>query len=194
MILDEVIADSEGSNKHHKQWVDYQKTKAELIKDKRATVCGSGTDRLQWTVRDDVKKSPQNRTREYHNLLGIKGFNFNKRDIRANGKNSRINFLNLLKHLWPGDWKENLNKMNQYIERHNNNRTSQVQKKVHKVSQNEFWKFFGLLLVVRLEGVAGGDLWKNNGATEGYWNLPNIGRMHMTQTRFKEIKKFVSYM
>ena len=194
MILDEIIADSEGANKHHKLWVDYQKKKTELINQKASKCCGTGADKLQWTVRNDVKKSHDNTTQEYHDILGIKGFNFNKKNVKANGKNDRINFLNLLKHLWPGDWKDNLAKMNQYIKKHNNNRKSQMHKKVHMVSQNEFWKFFGLMLVARLEGIPGGDLWKNNGLTEGYRNLPNIGRMHMTQFRFKEIKRFVSYM
>ena len=55
----------------------------------------------------------------------------------------------------------------------------------------EFWKFLGILLVARLEGVPGRMLWKNGGQTEGYKTMPNMEQDIMPQYRFKEIKTYI---
>jgi len=39
------------------------------------------------------------------------------------------------------------------------------------VTPREFWAFLGIMLVAWIEGIPGGNLWKNNGRTEGYRNL-----------------------
>ena len=50
------------------------------------------------------------------------------------------------------------------------------------------------MLVARIEGIPGGDLWKDGGKTEGYKTIPNLERDVMQGCRFKQIKRFVSYM
>lgn len=50
------------------------------------------------------------------------------------------------------------------------------------------------MLVARIEGIPGGDLWKDEGRTEGYKIVPNIERDVMSGYQFKQIKKFVPYM
>ena len=156
--------------------------------------CGSGREAITWKVRGDVKKHTEKENVEFNKQIVIRGFNFEKKnECAADGKNPRINFLNLLIKLWPGDWKENLKKLNESVDDANSNRATRAQK-IHRASQKEFWVFFGILLIARIEGVQGGELWRNKGRTEGYRQLPNLDRDFMKQYRFKHIKKYVSFM
>ena len=68
----------------------------------------------------------------------------------------RINFLDLLIHLWPGDWRAQLTDLNhmiqkEYKEKVRNTRHGRV-KKIHEITEREFWVFWGLILAARLEG------------------------------------------
>lgn len=92
---------------------------------------------------------------------GVKGFDFNKKTVVApDGKNKRINLLALIQHLWPGNWELQLSTLNQRIEESNNNLRSATAtfRACRLISPHEFWVFWGLLIVARLEGRKG-ELW-----------------------------------
>ena len=58
----------------------------------------------------------------------------------------------------------------------------------------EFRIFFGIMLITRIEGIPGGDLWTDGGKTEGYKTLPNLDKDIMPGYRFKQMKQFIPYM
>ena len=180
-------------NKHGRLWAKYLLEKDKLLMERPEITSGSGREAITWKVRGDVKKDTVKENVEFHKQIGIRGFDFEKKNECADGKNSRINFLDLLIKLWPGDWKENLKKLNESFDDANSNRPRRA-RKIHHATQNEFWVFFGILLIASIEGVQGGELWKNKGRTEGYRQLPNLDDDIMKQYRFKEIKKHVSFM
>ena len=62
-----------------------------------------------------------------------------------------------------------------------------------RITESEFWKFFGLMLAARLEGRVG-MLWDSASAEP-----PGILRRvdytsHMTRTRFQEIRKYMAFV
>ena len=76
----------------------------------------SGNKTVDWKVIKDVKEDGIPLSKK--NLkIGIKGFDFNKITIKSGTKGNcrRISLLQLLIHLWPGDWKEQLKMLNTLI-------------------------------------------------------------------------------
>ena len=70
---------------------------------------------------EDVKKSDVREHKEYYATLGVSGFNFNEVKSSGFGKKTRIKFLALLQHLWPGDWMQQVKRMNRYVKHWNKN-------------------------------------------------------------------------
>ena len=64
---------------------------------------------------------------------------------------------------------------------------------IQEVTPHEFFKFFGILLIARIEGVPGGNLWKNDGRTEGYKKIPCLEKGVMKEYRFKQIKRLLPF-
>ena len=60
----------------------------------------------------DVKKSDVREHKQYYATLGVSGFDFNEVKSSGFGKIKRCNFLALLQHLWPGDWRQQVKRMN----------------------------------------------------------------------------------
>ena len=51
------------------------------------------------------------------------------------------------------------------------------------------------MLIACVENKPGGNLWNNNGRSEGYCDVPNIGSWkYMKQYQFKELKHMLSYL
>ena len=69
---------------------------------------------LSWTVCHDITASEVHK--EHDTLVGIKNFDFNNKRMKTSGRGLvQINFLDLLVHLWPGDWKVQLTELNHRI-------------------------------------------------------------------------------
>ena len=71
------------------------------------------TPAFTWTVIEDINQSNVPTIGEYHQI-GIVQFDFAKL-IMTHGaprQFKRIDFLDLLMHLWPGDWQAQLKYMN----------------------------------------------------------------------------------
>ena len=94
-----------------------------------------------------------------HPLRGIAGFDFseNNRTITIDnhcGRARRINILDLVIHLWPGDWTEQLERLNQHIQKKNdeNEKTFRRSKKISFISEREWWYFWGIIAACRVTG------------------------------------------
>jgi len=79
------------------------------------------------------------------------------------GKTPRINLHDLMIHLWPGDWKEQLAFMNRMIEdkEYVEHDAGNSLRNMTLITENKFWIFFGLMLAGRLEGRVG-TLWDSD--------------------------------
>ena len=107
IVRDIVEDDSSGRNLRLRQI--YEQEKAILIGSEVNTAAG-----LTWKVRNDIRQSEV--ADEYDPLIGIRNFDFNNKRMRTNTKGLlQINFLDLLIHLWPGDWKSQLINLNKRI-------------------------------------------------------------------------------
>jgi hypothetical protein len=129
--------------------------KKKLIVDGHAWTVGQMT----WTaVANLVPTDPFPKYPKYP-ACGIRGFNFEifqslkkqlkqKLGYRHNRAPSRP-YLKLLIHFWPGDWNQHWRKLKAAFEAENALRIRLAGKKAKKLkspSQNEFWRFIGLIL------------------------------------------------
>ena len=99
-------------------------------------------------------------------------------------------------HLWPGDWKSQLTEPNHHIheeyqEKVRGPRHGHV-KKVHKITEREFWVFSGIVLTARLKGRKGGRLWDQI-EPEGYGSKVDVSP-HIKEHHFLDIKRFVPFL
>jgi len=104
-------------------------------------------------------------------------------------------YLNLLQHLWPGNWKEHLRQLRKSIKQENESmktncsRSRRSNFKSHWLpTEKEFWVFVGILLVGSIEGSGGEELWSSDekmqkAGVRGYFSYPNMGR-YMPFVRF----------
>ena len=84
--------------------------------------------------------------------------------------------------------------MNKYIVHWNKSVRRRTERIAQLVCNKELWVFLGIILIARIEGIPGGDLWKDGGRTEGYKSIPNLDKDIMHSYRFKQIKYFITYM
>ena len=167
----------------------YEQAKTNLIGSQVQTSAG-----LTWIVRGNVlhtEVEPVDST-----VVGVRNFDFNNKRMKTSRGLTRINFLDLLCHLWPGDWRVQLTTLNHrihedYKEKVRMTRHGRV-KKVHEITEREFWVFWGILLAARLEGRRGGKLWDRS-EPDGYGSKVDLSR-HMKEHRFLDIKRFVPFL
>ena len=136
---------------------------------------------------------------KFFKSVGIKGFDFSNLNECKDEKKKHINFLHLPQHLWPGDWREQLRQLNDNIEKKQQvNKGSFFggsKKVIRLITENEFWTFFSLMLVARLEGKPGQTLWtQSKQKTEGYANSKVNMSAYMTLHRFNDLKLHLPYM
>lgn len=193
----------------HLQRVMMYKTAKENMVGNKVAVGPRNGPKVEWIVRDDIaeKDIKEPPPPETPSKVGIIGFDFGKRKETQD----RLDLLSLLIHLWPGDWKEQLQNINDAITKHNEqaNGTADSRHKrrrvtlpsgqykrnrtIRKVTEQEFWIFFGLLLFARLFGRVG-DIWdRDSKKREGYRPTVDASR-HMSEYRFAQIRHFVPMM
>ncbi|GFH47221.1 hypothetical protein CTEN210_08413 [Chaetoceros tenuissimus] len=187
-VEEDLIAECEDIDKYTAAQILYHSEKEQLLG--QTVSCNN----VEWTVCGDVKKTDVQMPVEYFKKLGILDFDFKKVPEKSDGKNNRINMLHLLMHLWPGDWKERLIVLNERI-CENNKQLKEKQRNAktdQPISPYEFWCFFGIMLVARIEGLAGTQLW-NSKRSEGWRKNVDLS-MFMNESRFKSIKKWIPYL
>ena len=76
----------------------------------------------------------------------------------------------MLMKLWPGDWEEQLQRMNKKVYEDNGRRETQENgqfRKLRRFSRNEFWKNIGCLLSAPTFGLGGLRLWEKDQEISG---------------------------
>jgi Transposase IS4 len=97
--------------------------------------------------------------------------------------------------LWPGNWETQLKNLNNRIVRSSYDEQNKGKvgycRKTKFISKNEFWIWFGILLVARIEGRKG-DVWDKH-EPEGYGTKVDMSYL-MTRNRFREIRKWIPFL
>jgi hypothetical protein len=175
-----------------------EEEKKKLIADGHAWTVGQ----ITWTaVADSVPDDPIPK----YPMCGIRGFDFEifsklKKELKSKfqflGHGQSRPYLKLLIHFWPGDWKQHWRKLKAAFERENALRVKTAGKRAKKLrlpSQNEFWRFIGLILAGGVHGSGGNGLWESRekqlvlGIRK--WSEPPDAGRFMSLTRFEEIRK-----
>jgi len=165
----------------------------EVVVKPRSSACG-----LTWKVIPDVKKSTTVSEVEYTEI-GVRNFLFNNKTIPSGHpslRQYRINFLDLLIHLWPGNWQDQLHDLNERIRMdmdaslgRRRRRGSQV---VKEISQHEFWVFWGIVVAARACSKKGINLWGGSKHDEkGIEPIVDFGG-DMKQYRHEQIRSYMS--
>ncbi len=179
----------------------YLREKRELINHEVVVDKPRGS-RTTWTVITDVRERDLPTKIEKFKQPGqVMDFDFgvkNRTVQDKSGRYSRINFLSLLRHLWPGCDDEQLEKMNKQREIDNlQNKVSRRVRAVRKITKSELWRFFGMMLCSRLYGGENGEaMWNNMEIAEGMKaeTVRFDPGQWMSRGRFREIKKYIPIM
>ena len=153
------------------------------------------TPAFTWTVIKDIKEKDVPSRQEFHQI-GIAQFDFTKL-TKAHGARrqyKRIDFLDLLMHLWPGDWRAQLKYMNSRIRAINEekkNASCQRVRFMKEVSDQEFWIFWGLIIVARTMGQKG-NLW-DKCEPEGEDHRVDYTK-YMSESDHKDIRSVIHYL
>jgi hypothetical protein len=125
--------------------------------------------------------------------IGVINFDFNMFDEKIDqfSESYTFPFFDLMKALYPGDYKQQLRKMNQAISMHNDSTNS---KKIDRVTEKEWWAFIGILIYAAPNGEGGtSKLWRKNDKVAGLKLSKLIKKKSievMSATRFKTINTF----
>ena len=153
---------------------------------------------VEWRVEDlsaeEQDEFNQDEDEDLHEAMfcGVSAFDFTKYEVTDNrGRASRVNLMKLFFLLWPGDVKQQLLMMNARISRDNNARRKHI---VSPVSLREFATFLGLMLVARIEGKRGADLWQGSAKEgEGYHSQIDVSG-YMSSHCHGQIRRYFSFM
>ena len=156
------LAEDHRTGRHFQQWTTYMEEKAALVGNIVEVKYGrNGSSMNSWKVIEDVKEEDIQIDEEF-DKVGISNFNFNQLEKRWTKNRKRIDFLKLLQHLWPGDYKKQIRELNKKIQQDNNRNQQNIRhgraKKYKLISEREFWKFWGLILMARIYGRKGNDI------------------------------------
>ena len=150
---------------------------------------------VKWRVRQDIKAPPAATVEDIppsnQESYGVKHFDFNRHSKNSkDGNKPRINTLELLLHLWPGDFRAQVDAMNRQIALDNCERIGKGRRKVHLVSYREMGVFLGIFLVARLEGKKGSQLWVGDpDKGEGYRSQIDMSSV-MKEYRHRQLRNY----
>jgi hypothetical protein len=134
------------------------------------------------------------------NKVGICNFDFanttEPSPSSSDPRGKRINLLSLLIHLWPGNWQQPLKQLNRLIQLENEEgrrlmRNGRRVKIIRKITEREFWVWWGIVIAARIEGRTG-TMWDQTGP-EGYGKKVDMGK-YMLEHRFKKIQELIPYL
>jgi hypothetical protein len=151
-VIEAELRNEQYANRHTILLTLYKRQKESLL-GREVNVKGPGQLNTTWTVVPDIKAEDVQPLKEFERDIGIRGFEFGPsgRTVRdKRGKNSRINFMDLFRHLWPGDENDQLKKINEKLKLECIQReTGSRQVKYKPITLREYYTFFGLLIANR---------------------------------------------
>ena len=101
-----------------------------------------------------------------HEEIGLRGFDFNIFDEDKEGvvrEECCGPYLKFLIKLWPGDWVDQLKRMNKKVDEENGKQRVKGNvryRKVRRFSSSEFWKNIGCLVSAPTFGLGRSRLWE----------------------------------
>jgi len=132
-VIRDILLEEPSFDKYQVAMNTYLMAKKQMIDARLPVVVGKGSAKTTWLMVDDIKEVGVQDTVNYFKHTGIKGFDFSDKTVNGrDGKTNRINFLHLLQHLWPGDWKEQLTYLNSIIQEKENSDVSPTKKVAHQ--------------------------------------------------------------
>ena len=160
---------------------------------------------IKWTVvKPDEPKDPP---KEYRKI-GLMDFDFGLfseecLDINQEGE-YKFSFGRLIKKLWPGDYKQQIRNMNEWVKDENERRmkafysqSREQRRLVKEVSEHDFWRFIGIILLASVLKKGGSDLWERSTRKHRTFSqstdLGPTGLNIMPDYRFREIKTAFSF-
>jgi hypothetical protein len=105
-------------------------------------------------------------------------------------------FMDLFLLLWPGDWKKQLQQMNEAIERDFKKKSKHKHsvRQIKPVSAYEFFVFLGIIIISGAVGKGGKALFEKEGdrLKDGVFMLSPVIDLspHMSMRRFEDIKSY----
>ena len=102
------------------------------------------------------------------------------------------NKFDLLLKMWPGDFWDDLNNLNKYIEERNIERKKQLQRVYREVSKHEFITFHMLFILASQCAKLGTRLW-NPSPNSSFVNKVDFSP-YMKEWRFKEIRSLIPFV
>ena len=103
---------------------------------------------------DDLPDFIRRKGDDDYETIGVQGFNFNlfrNENVDLSDSTSEsYSYLRLLMHLYPGDWKDDLDRLNEAARETN----------VRILTRSEFWAFIGVYLSAAKHGVGGEKLFE----------------------------------
>lgn len=139
-------------------------------------------------MRDHEPENPPSK----YNKVGVVGFNangFNNIDIKS--EDYDYPFARLLEHLWPGDWRVQLRKMNDAIKEAN--KSLPTRKHAKECSEDEWWTIWGIIIFAAKAG-KGGISFVYNKTQKILDQLPNIDLSDiMKQYRAQQLMKNIPF-
>ena len=150
---------------------------------------------LTWVVTEDIKNTDVDGDGEFKER-GLFGFEFEHMPKRHGKKNlcKRPNFLQLLTHLWPGNWETQLNNVNEKIQKWNDEHKKNPSRKgifMKEISPSEFWVFWGLIFAARVHGRQG-CVWMKDAPDRIGFKVDHT--KNMTKTRHGEIRRAMVWL
>ena len=147
---------------------------------------------VKWKVRKDICRPIESEAdNDNEKNCGVKYFDFNKQTCNSrSGNKPRLDTSHLLLHLWPGDFKSQVDNMNCQILTDNNERIQKGRSKVPLVSYQEMGVFLGIFLIARLEGKKGSNLWVGDPLDgEGYRSQVDVSSI-MSESRHRQLRNY----
>ena len=179
------IADVFGGDVYLVEWDDSHSVSCRMEKKNLRLQQGLSTTYKWTTVKDHIAPNPPTPYKDI-GLVDFKFKDFNPRKptsfpVEVDDEEDHP-FARLIEKLWPGDWREQLDKMNEAVR----------QAKIREVEEDEWWTYWGIMIFSAYVGEGRPDkLWdkgKNN-------LLPEIPTIDMTNRmkryRFDQIKALI---
>lgn len=177
----------ESSSKYRLKKAKYEKEKSEIIEHGYKVACKDG--RVWKAVENSI---PDKEVTEL-DYVGVQGYEF-ERLCGENKVGDHHALMDLFSLLWPGDWKDQMDNINNCITNKQKNG-----KDIDHISQCEFWKFMGIMIISASIGEGGAKLWPkdfNKDIPIGYQanNQAFDASKFMPYWRFTQLKPLFALM
>ena len=137
----------ESSSKYRLKKAKYEKEKLEIIERGYKVSCKDGR---VWKAVENLIPDMEVTETDY---VGVQRYEF-ERLCGGNKVGDHHALMDLFALLWPGDWKDQMDNINSRISNKRKNG-----KDIDHISQCEFWKFMGIMIISASIGEGGTKLW-----------------------------------